>query len=647
MIVPMKKVSFVVLNAEKKEALINLRKVGVVHLETLEGSGQNLANLKEAYSDLQVSRMMLEDIKLDKKQSKALKQIEVSKDESVIKAREILDLNSKIKNLTDEITALSKEYERLQAWQGFNPKDFDYLAEKGIYLLPYEVSKDVYFKKMNESIDRIYVNSDKSKVRFLVVSKDGSKPEEMVPEALAVQMSEISTDEMQKQISNNHAQIAECKKGITEHIVYLESIKNAMKIYEKDIEFENAYTGMYTDGENGEEAKLAWLTGYVPSEDLGKVKDAAKQNNWGFLADDPDNPDEVPTKLKNNKLVSLIYPVTDFLGTVPGYAEFDISAWFLLFFCIFFGMIFGDGGYGLLLTILGLFLIFKGASKKRVGSAPVLVLLLGLFTTLWGVLTCNWFGIKPDSLPQAIQPFLKKISWNWISNCSTLQENLVTQNLQIFCFSLALIQLSVAHIKAIIKNIKSLKFLGDLGKLAMLWGMFYAVLWMVVDKVRFPLDLDIALIPERIGFACSFAECGVPVSKIVLSLIGGGFALSFIFSSYEGKIGKSILESCKNIISVLLGVVNVFSDIVSYIRLWAVGLAGAAIANTVNEMAGPMLGNFLIFAGIILLVFGHGLNMILNVLSVIVHGVRLNTLEFSSHLDMSWSGFSYKPFADK
>ena len=123
--------------------------------------------------------------------------------------------------------------------------------------------------------------------------------------------------------------------------------------------------------------------------------------------------------------------------------------------------------------------------------------------------------------------------------------------------------------------------------------------------------------------------------------------LSFVFANYEGSIVSSILESVKNIISVLLGVVNVFSDIVSYIRLWAVGLAGAAISNTVNQMAGPMWGKLsLLLTFVILLVFGHGLNMILNVLSVIVHGVRLNTLEFSSHLGMSWSGFKYEPFSE-
>ena len=139
----------------------------------------------------------------------------------------------------------------------------------------------------------------------------------------------------------------------------------------------------------------------------------------------------------------------------------------------------------------------------------------------------------------------------------------------------------------------------------------------------------------------------IPVGKIEVSLIAVGFVMSFIFSNYDGNIGKSILESCKNIISVLLGVVNVFSDIVSYIRLWAVGLAGAAISDTVNTMAGPILGHAILFiVAIALLVFGHGLNMVLNLLSVIVHGVRLNTLEFSTHLGVSWSGKKYEPFSE-
>jgi len=96
-----------------------------------------------------------------------------------------------------------------------------------------------------------------------------------------------------------------------------------------------------------------------------------------------------------------------------------------------------------------------------------------------------------------------------------------------------------------------------------------------------------------------------------------------------------------------LGIANVFSDIMSYIRLWAVGLAGAAIASTVNAMAGPMLGHLILFIfGVVLIVFGHGLNLVLNALSVLVHGVRLNTLEFSGHVGLTWAGFPYKPFSE-
>ena len=157
----------------------------------------------------------------------------------------------------------------------------------------------------------------------------------------------------------------------------------------------------------------------------------------------------------------------------------------------------------------------------------------------------------------------------------------------------------------------------------------------------------LSLVVSSEVFSFGLVLGGIPVGMAAGTLVAVGFVLSFVFSNYEGSLVKSILASLINIVSVLLGVVNVFSDIVSYIRLWAVGLAGAAISATVNELAGPLLGNFLfMIIAIVLLVFGHGLNMILNVLSVIVHGIRLNTLEFSSHLDMSWSGHKFEPFKE-
>ena len=644
MIVPMKKVSFVVTNDSKKDALKKLRTLGVVHLEQIYGSSEKLSQLKETYSQLEEVLMLLSEIKYDKK---LIEQKKLSSSNVVEKANQIIELNETKKNYVEELSSASRELERLASWGGFNPDDFSYLANKGINLIPFECSTDSY-KKIPEDVNFVYVNSDKTQVRFLVISEDGSKPESLTSEYLQVLNPEMSTAELSESCVKYRKEISSIEKEIQKNVCYIQSIKDTMKVFAKDIEFENAYSGMATDAEEGTEATLAWLTGYVPAEELAIVQKAAKENHWACLADDPAEEDEVPTKLQNNKFVSLIYPVSDFLGTVPGYREYDISSWFLLFFCVFFGMIFGDGGYGLLLvgTALGMFLL-NIVKRKSVPAPLYLLLLLGLSTTMWGALTCNWFGLKPELLPETLKPILFSLDWNYISNASSLPTNLVTENLQIFCFSLALIHLSIAHLMAIAKNIKSPKFLGDLGSLLLLWGIFYLVLNMVVNGVRFPFDLDIADVPLALGANVEFAKTGISISTVMFPLIGIGFVLNFVFANYNGSVIESVKESCVNIISVLLGVVNVFSDIVSYIRLWAVGLAGAAIAQTVNEMAGPTLGGFLIFAGILLLVFGHGLNMVLNVLSVIVHGVRLNTLEFSSHLGMSWSGFSYKPFAEK
>ncbi|MBO8457538.1 MAG: ATPase [Spirochaetes bacterium] len=625
MIVPMKKVSLVVLEKEKKQALEKLRKLKLVHVEDLTGNGENLSKLKSTYDMMERAFFLISDIKV---KGKDVIQVSLTKEEAVEKASQFLELLSLKKNYEDLITGNTKEIERFSRWGNVDPADLRFLAEKGYFLFLYEIPAE-YYSLIPETEKVLKVFSDKNLVRFILVSDNGNVPQDLPSQAVLVTLPSKSTRLLREENEDYKSKIKAIERQIYSFSACKTGIEKNLKILEKEIEFENIYSGM--DGEEGEGSlRLSWLTGFVPAKELKKVEMLAKQEKWGFLSDEPGEEDAVPTKLENNKVVSLIYPVSDFLGTVPGYREYDISGWFLLFFSLFFGMIFGDGGYGLLITLISVFAIIKNHKKNL--QPFILLLILGLTTTLWGMLTCNWFGVPPQSLPESLKPLLLKLDWNWISNASSLPEDTVTQNLQIFCFTIALVQLAVAHLKGIVRNIRSLKCLGEAGSLFMLMGIYYLVLNMVVSSERFPFDLVL------------FGD--IKASSIMFPLIGVGFGLSFIFSNYEDSVLKSVLESLKNIISVLLGVVNVFSDIVSYIRLWAVGLAGAAIANTVNEMAGPILGGFVIFLGILLLGFGHGLNMILNVLSVIVHGVRLNTLEFSSHLGMTWSGFKYKPFSE-
>ena len=638
MIVPMKKVSFMIMGDKKKDTLKKLRKLGILHIEITEGSGKKLEELKE-----QITLLESAIFSVSEKKNKNIEMKDASKDEVLTISKEIYSLTEEKKTCLNEKVTLSSELERIKKWGGIDPEVIADLSEKGVEVSFYEMPPSEY-ENLGESVKTVSMEKTKNSVKFLLV-KSGIEGEDEVIDSLKnykFELPKISNQEITSKIEEKTSRIAEIDEKISSYASFAKSMKNAIKTCEKEIEFEVYNTGMADESVSADgNVSIAYFTGYVEEENLPKIKETAKENSWGLLVSDPTEEDNVPTKLKNNKFVSLIYPLTDFLGTVPGYFEYDISGWFLGFILIFFGIIFGDGVYGLLLTVVAATLIIKNkTAKKEIPPAFLLLGLFGLSTVLWGTVTCTWGGLPAEKLPQWLQsisiPFISNVYEDkiWYPFWTNGEAGLTTaQNLQIFCFSLALIQLVVAHIKVAKRNRKSIKILGDFGSIFQLIGIYYVVLSFVVNPQVFPFGLVIS---------------GIPVGTVALVLVIVGFVMSFVFSNYEGSVVKSILESLKNIVSVLLGVVNVFSDIVSYIRLWAVGLAGAAISATVNELASPLLGNFMfmIFA-VILLVFGHGLNMILNVLSVIVHGIRLNTLEFSSHLDMSWSGHKFKPFNEE
>ena len=634
MIVPMKKISLIVDRDKKEEALRKLRDLGIVHIEINEGFGEKLVQYKEQITALE--RLLFAVGKPKKIEQKSLEL-----DEALNIANEIDLLGDEKTACLSEQASLNAEIERLKDWGDIDPDAIEALALKGIKIAFYETPKREY-AALSSDIQTVKLDNGKNTVRFFILDNG----EDIDPALSNYQLAlpKISTEKMKERSAKLKDRVVEIDTRIASFACYADRVKSIIKDLEKEIKFETYSTGMESSVLSSDESNsvaVAYFNGYVEAENIDSIKQMARENSWGLLINEPSAEDNVPTKLKNNKFVSLIYPIMDFLGTVPGYFEYDISGWFLMFILIFFGIIFGDGGYGLLITAIAAVPILKNLlTKKKVSPLFLLVGLFGLSTVLWGTLTCTWFGLSPEMLPE----WLKSLSIPVISNvyADKIWElpwtaegvGLTTaQNLQIFCFSLALIQLSVAHVMGALRNRKSIKMLGDIGSIFQLWGIYYLVLSLVVNPVVFSFDLSVG---------------GVPVGTVAIALIGVGFVMSFVFSNYEGSILKSIVASLTNIVSVLLGVVNVFSDIVSYIRLWAVGLAGAAISATVNELVSPLLGNFMfmVFA-IILLVFGHGLNMILNVLSVIVHGIRLNTLEFSSHLDMSWSGHKFKPFENK
>jgi V/A-type H+-transporting ATPase subunit I len=183
-------------------------------------------------------------------------------------------------------------------------------------------------------------------------------------------------------------------------------------------------------------------------------------------------------------------------------------------------------------------------------------------------------------------------------------------------FIIGAVHLSLGHLIAAIKKINSLTAVAELGWIVVLAGIYFVANSLVLGKA---------------------------MPGITAPLILSGAGLILLFANFQKNIIKGVLVTLGNL---PLDIINSFSDVVSYIRLFAVGMATVIVAASFNEMAvgsgiDSVIGGIL---AVIVLVFGHALNITLALMAVLVHGVRLNMLEFSSHVDMQWSGKKYNPF---
>ncbi len=373
------------------------------------------------------------------------------------------------------------------------------------------------------------------------------------------------------------------------------------------LELEKVKAGM------GHDEDLSVLEGWIPVEKVENFKKKAASKAWGIALVDPVEGDNTPTWVKSSKVVSMIHPVLDFLGNVPGYWEKDVSGFFLLFFTLFFAMIIGDAGYGLIfLAITGLVHL----KTKKFHAATGLFYLLSSATVVWGAITGNWFGSE----------LIKGIP---IFNDFVFPQLTSATNIMVLCFNIAVVHLVLARVLAFIQGVRKgeLSTIANLGWALMVGGLLFLVKNLVISADDYP----------------------IPTNALIVVAIG--FGLVVIFGKQEkGKnFFKCMASGLIGSLLTALDSISAFGDIISYIRLYAVGLAGLAVAQSFNAMAAPLLdsGGFAIVGGSLILLGGHTFNVAMAVLSVLVHGVRLNVLEFSSHADVNWTGIKFNPFREK
>ena len=344
---------------------------------------------------------------------------------------------------------------------------------------------------------------------------------------------------------------------------------------------------------------IAVIQGYCPVDVVDRIRQGAAANGWACRIEDPDQEaEDVPTLIRNPRWVELIRPVFNFIGVVPGYKEVDISVLFLFFLSIFFALIVGDAGYGLVYLILAI----AGRKKFKHLDRSFFILLgeMSVFTIIWGVLTGNYFGI-----PTQYAPF-PQLHLHWLNDKNHIME---------LCFIIGAVHLTLAHLWHFIRLFPDWTSYAQLGWIGTTWTMYFAACAMLL---------------------------GHPFPELMYVVLGIGTTLIIVFMMHP----KNIAKEWFNLVVFPLNLVGNFVDLVSYIRLFAVGMATYAVASAFNLMSINIGFSSIIndLDAVLILLFGHILNITLSSMGVLVHGIRLNVLEFSTHLGMEWTGTKYDPF---
>jgi V/A-type H+/Na+-transporting ATPase subunit I len=600
MIVSMSKVTVLGLAHDRAATLEALRGLGVLHVKpVVPPSGAGLEQAREKAAGL---RRLLEAIPV-------AKEAKPSGRTAFEVVAETSDLLEERKEWQDRLDALTAEIARVEPFGSFDPRAVEALAGKGILLKLYKApAKSALPLPAGVTAQKLaVVKADAYWVLFGRSDFEWPGAEEQrLPEDPLADM-QAEADALRQGIAGSDAKLREL--GGDRPLV-----EDLLAHAEADVKLQEVRGGM------GAAEAIAYVQGFVPVDEVGKIRAAAAEHGWGLVVDEPGPQDDVPVKLRPPRWATPIKAVFQGIDILPAYHEADVSVLFMIFFSLFFAMIIGDAGYGAIFVGLTLWM-----RKKLPVDAFRLLMVTSVSTIVWGFITGTFFGISPEiiagtPLARAQIPFLTG------PDMAT-----AAQNIMGLCFLIGTVHLGIGHLwnvwdLAMERKLKALEQFG----------------WFLTTVFMFFLADTVVIGGHMLGYLNLTAEASAALWQGLTGMAIAGTVLIILFMMPP----KEIKDGWFNLALLPLNLVGNFTDVVSYVRLYAVGTASFAVANAFNNMIfagdkpwwGLLLGAVFAFAA-------HTLNILLCVMGVLVHGIRLNTLEFSNHKGISWSGSAYRPFA--
>lgn len=516
---------------------------------------------------------------------------------------ETLSHNKNIVELKNRLNLVNRELEEVKKWDSFGLKDLEYLKNEGVNILFLKGSiKNV--EEIEAECTAQFFLTDKTEVIACFSRKEIKYSDKFIELPLPKRELSKVSDEIQtitKSIQDNEHALHCLKQRYADIEAHLNKLNNKKR-------FKEVETGVFC------EDKLFVLTGWCPedkTQDLQKTfEEAGVSVGMDFL--EPEEGDTPPTKLDNSAFASCASPLFKLMGMLPSYREPDTSFLFILSMVLFASFIMADLGYGLLFA-LPLIIFYKKLISKGVDKNLIRMLLLfSIGTSVYGLITNSFFGFSPFNF-----------GWNPSGKDMVLWQKL--------CLFIGAIHLTLAHTVKIKNKPKNLAIIGEIGWLLFLWAMYGLLCYLITGEDLGMLRFSVTLKGQML-FVWMFE-----ISALMI----------LFFTQPSLNPIKSVLAGVGSILSNASGM---FSDILSYIRLWAVGLAGGKVAAAFNDIGLLAVDSLPAIIGytILIVVFfcGHLLNIILSCISVLSHGVRLNLLEFTNHLGLEWAGKEYEPFKE-
>lgn len=615
MIEKMKKLTFLVTEKEYDSFIASLRELGVVHVQQLQ-KGATSQELQDGMSLEQRYKAALQALDIYTKTYNGMKVPEVLDESTSAEAllKHVEDLQAEELNLLHNIDALQKDINMLEPWGDFDPASIKNLSNASAQQIHFYRCSSKFFK--NEWVDTYFATpiSEQNKSTYFITFSE-EKPDIQAEEIF------LPAGTLSGFIAERKAE-EEKLNAVRAELLYINT--NNRELLGKGlvkVQNEISLSKVHLSDERVAGDVLRLMIGWVRADKTEALVEYLEKDKIYYEMEDPAYEDDVPVQITNDGYTRLFEPILR-MYSLPNYHDIDPSIFFAPFFMLFFGLCLGDGGYGLLVFLGGLYLALKGSEQTK--SYGRLGIWLGLMTIICGLLTGTVFGID-----------LTKQDWAVLAPVKPyfLNDNGVGK---IFGYSPMMV------ISVIIGFVQVL--LGMILKGCKAWknyGFGYAI-----GSFSWVITLLTIIFIVCVGDSVPTWLWFLPRGVLVLSTIG-----IFLYnnpSAYKNPITGPLLNIGGGVWATYGMATGLLGDLLSYIRLFALGLTGGVLGGVFNSLAYDMTSSMPWYVRwlpmVIILLFGHGITFALSMISAFVHPMRLTFVEFFKNADFEGGGKEYTPF---